>query len=155
MTTSPQWPFKSNKYDFYLSSFSNSKHEIFALSWPGFTKPSQHFPKISGDFLRFLNITKTVLATRCTDKHFRSFLKGDNFSYTKSTLSTFLGKLIEFSILIICYRTICPNLWVRHEKLSLMHEKSLCFRHDTYASCMRVDRSKNWCIHSTLLTLLC
>lgn len=69
MTTSPQWRFKSNKYkmsvSFYLQAFSNSKSESFVFSSRGFAKPSQHFPKISGDFLRFLNITKTV--QRCTD----------------------------------------------------------------------------------------
>ena len=114
---------------FNLPTFSESNewHFCLVITWI-----YENTPATSHDFL------KTSEHCRKRSKMFRQplstskALKDDNFSVfwfpydAKSSFNTFLeyfcGNWIEFSLYIMCWRTISPDLWVRGEKLSSMSE---------------------------------
>ena len=76
--------------------FQRQMHKILAFSWPGFPKTSQRLPKLSDGFPK-------------TSEHCQ---KCPKMSWQRQRFSLFIMRL----------RTICVDLWVRCEKLSLMLE---------------------------------
>ena len=110
----------------YLPTW-HDMHEIFTLSWPEFAETSRWLPKT---FWRLQNIAENVC--RCS----KNVWALSKLLYKTTTLACFdfvrtqkriqshhlTPFWIEFSLFIMCYWTIYPDLWVRHEKLSLMCE---------------------------------
>ena len=87
----------------------------------------RYFRKLPGDFRRFSIISedfRTLPKIKCPKKfsktfeHFRSHLKDDTFSVLWYDFVRTQKRTQSHHVL----RTICPDLWVRREKLSLMRE---------------------------------
>ena len=110
----------------YLPTW-HDMHEIFTLSWPEFAETSRWLPKT---FWRLQNIAENV--RRCSEDvwalpkllYKTTLLACFDFVRTQKRIQSHHLRpfWIEFSLFIMCYRTIYPDLWVRHEKLSLMCE---------------------------------
>ena len=100
--------------------FLSQMREIFTLSWPRFLETSRRLPKISGEFpktsdrCRKLNVR--WLFPR-TFEHSRSYWKDGTFSMLRYDFVWTEKRTQSHHVL----RTICPDLWTRREKLSLMH----------------------------------
>ena len=111
--------------------------EIFALLIQGFPKTSQYLPKISDDFQNSSESSKKCpKMVRRRFEHFRSYLEDENFRLfwfrwdAKSSFDAFLEHFLGNWIFVkSCIKeTICPDLWVRREKLSLMREIDVFIR---------------------------
>ena len=85
----------------------------------------RYFWKLPGDFWRFSTISedfRTLPKIKCpqkfskTFKHFRSHLKDDTFNVLRYDFVRTQKRTQSHHVL----RTICLDLWVRREKLSLM-----------------------------------
>ena len=111
----------------YLPTW-HDMHEIFTLSWPEFAETSRWLPKT---FWRLQNIAENVC--RCSEDvwalpkllYKTTILACFDFVRAQKRIQShhLTPFWIEFSLFIMCYRTlIYPDLWVRHEKLSLMCE---------------------------------
>ena len=102
--------------------FPSQIREIFTLSWPRFPKTSRRLPE---DFRRITEDFRTLPKIKCPQmfpksfEHFRIYLKDDTFSvllwydFVRAQKRTQIHHVL---------RTICPDLWVRREKLSLIRE---------------------------------
>ena len=99
--------------------FLSQMREIFTLSWTRFLETSRRVPKISdespktSDRCRKLNVRRLFPKTF---EHFRSYLKDDTFSVLRYDFVWTEKRTQSHHVL----RTICPDLWTRREKLSLM-----------------------------------
>ena len=95
--------------------FASQMHEIFTLSWPRFPETSRRLPKIFDEIpnCRKLNVRRLFPKTF---EHFRSYLKDDTFSVLWYDFVRTQKRTQSHHVL----RTICLDLWVRREKLSLM-----------------------------------
>ena len=135
--SSKTWVSETNEKrgDFHDPSYSNWYYmripaNFFLVKFVTYLScHGRDFRKCPSDFRRFPTNVR-----RCSGNfdHFWSHLKDDNLSVfwfrwdTKSSfnflLEHFRANWIEFSWLIMCSRTVCSDLWVRFEKLSLMRE---------------------------------
>ena len=110
----------------YLPTWPDT-HEIFTLSWPEFAETSRWLLKT---FWRLQNIAENV--RRCSEDvwtlpkllYKTTILACFDFVRTQKRIQShhLTPFWIEFSLFIMWYRTIYLDLWVRHEKLSLMCE---------------------------------
>ena len=99
--------------------FLSQMREIFNLSWPRFPETSGRLPKISDVFPKTSERRRKLNVRRLfpkTFEHFRSYLKDDTFSVLWYDFVRTQKRTQSHHKL----RTICPDLWVRREKLSLM-----------------------------------
>ena len=101
----------------YLPTFSESNKCDFTLSWPSFPETSRRLPKISKTSERCRKLNVHNLFPK-TFEHFWSYLKDDTFSVLWYDFVRTQKKTQSHHVL----RTICPDLWVRRDKLSLMRE---------------------------------
>ena len=109
---------KSNAWDFRLINTGISENvPVGSEDFWRFSEHFQTFPKMSED-------------VETTFEHFRSYLEDENFRLfwfrwdAKSSFDAFLEHFLGNWIFVkSCIKeTICPDLWVRREKLSLMRE---------------------------------
>ena len=101
--------------------FLSQMREIFTLSWPRFPETSRRLPKISDVFPKTSERCRKLNVRRLfpkTFEHFRSYLKDDTFSVLWYDFVRTQKRTQSHHVL----RTVCPDLWVRREKLSLMRE---------------------------------
>ena len=101
--------------------FLSQMREIFTLSWPRFPETSRPLPKISNEFPKTSKRCRKLNVCRLfpkTFEHFRSYLKDDTFSVLWYDFVRTQKRTQSHHVL----RTVCPDLWVRREKLSLMRE---------------------------------
>ena len=111
------WRSTSQYYTCQL--FLSQMREIFTLSWPRFPETSRRLPKISGEFLKTSERCRKCLQIfPKTFEHFRSYLKDDTFSVLWYDFVRTQKRTQSHHVL----RTICPDLFFRREKLSLMLE---------------------------------
>ena len=105
----------------YLPTFSESNAWDFRLVM---TEISVNVLATSGDFRRISEDFRTLPKIKCsqmfpkTFEHFRSYLKDDTFSVLWYDFVRIQKRTQSHHVL----RTICPDLWVRREKLSLMRD---------------------------------
>ena len=109
----------------YLPTFSESNVWGFTLLWPGFLETFRRLPKIS-DF------PKTSEVCRKCPQMFRRRLSTSKatekmtivacFDFVRTQSHHLKPFWIKFSLFIMSKRTVCPYLWVRREKLSLIRE---------------------------------
>ena len=117
------WVFLRSPSQYYTCHlFPSQMREIFTLSWPRFPKTSRRLPE---DFRRITEDFRTLPKIKCPQmfpksfEHFRIYLKDDTFSvllwydFVRAQKRTQIHHVL---------RTICPDLWVRREKLSLIRE---------------------------------
>ena len=103
----------------YLPTFPESNAGDFRLVM---TEISVNVPATSEDFRRISEDFRTLFKIKCpqtfakTFEHFRSYLKDDNFSVLWYDFVRIQKK--DTKVL----RTICSDLWVTNEKLSLMRD---------------------------------
>ena len=103
----------------YLATFSESNAWDFHLVM---TDISGNVPATSEDFRRITEDFRTLPKIKCpqmfqkTFEHFRSYLKDDTFSVLWYDFVRTQKRTQSHRVL----RTICLDLWVRREKLSLM-----------------------------------
>ena len=99
--------------------FLSQMREIFTLSWPRFLETSWRLPMISGELPktsdRCPKLNVRWLFPR-TFEHSRSYWKDDTFSMLRYDFVWTEKRTQSHHVL----RTICPDLWTRREKLSLM-----------------------------------
>ena len=99
--------------------FLSQMREIFTLSWPRFLETSRRVPKISDEFpktsdrCRKLNVRWLFPKTF---EHFRSYLRRN---FKRASIWFRLNRKRDSKSSCVL-RTICPELWTRREKLSLM-----------------------------------
>ena len=101
--------------------FLSQMREIFTLSWPRFPETSRPLPKISNEFPKTSKRCRKLNVCRLfpkTFEHFRSYLKDDTFSVLWYDFVRTQKRTQSHHV----WRTICPDLWVRREKLSLMRD---------------------------------
>ena len=101
--------------------FLSQMREIFTLSWPRFPETSRRLPKISDEFPKTFERCRKLNVRRLfpkTFEHFWSYLKEDTFRVLWYDFVRTQKRTQSHHVL----RTICPDLWVRREKLSLMRE---------------------------------
>ena len=101
--------FESNAWDFHLV-MTKIPGNVLATS--------EDFRRISQDFRTFPKILKCLQMFPKTLEHFRSYLKDDTFSVLWYDFVRTQKRTQSHHVL----RTICPDLFVRREKLSLMRE---------------------------------
>ena len=107
---------RSSSQYYTCQLFLSQMREIFTLSWPGFPETSRRLPKISGEFPKTSERCRKCL--QMTFEHFRSYLKDDTFSVLWYDFVRIQKRTQSHHVL----RTICQDLWVRSEKLSLMRD---------------------------------
>ena len=112
--------FLRSTFQYYTyQHFLSQMREIFTLPWPRFLETSRRLPKVSDEFpktsdrCRKLNVRWLFPKTF---EHFRSYLKDDTFSVLRYDFVWTQKRTQSHHVL----RTICPDLWTRREKLSLM-----------------------------------
>ena len=110
-------------YYYTCQLFLSQMREIFTLSWPKFPETSL---RLSEDFRTLPKMSADIPKAF---EHFWSYLKDNSFRVlwfrknTKKTQSHHLTPFrIEFSLFIMCERTICRDLSVRREKLFFQGE---------------------------------
>ena len=104
---------------YYTQLFLSQMHEIFTLSWPRFPETSPRLPKVSDEFPKTSERCRKLNVRRLFSKtfeYFWSYLKDDTFSVLWYDFVRTQKRTQSHHVL----RTICPDLWVRREKLSLM-----------------------------------
>ena len=112
---------RSSSQCYSCELFVSQMREIFTLSWPRFPETSRRLPKI------FDEIPK--ISERCrklnvrwlfpkTFEQFRGYLKDDTFSVLWYDFVRREKRTQSHHVL----RKICPDLWARRKKLSLMRE---------------------------------
>ena len=105
----------------YLPTFPESNAGDFRLVM---TEISVNVPATSEDFRRISEDFRTLPKIKClqifpkTFEHFQSYLKDNTFSVLWYDFVTIQKRAQSHHVL----RTICPDLWVRREKLSLMRD---------------------------------
>ena len=107
---------ESNAWDFHLVMT-----KIFTLSWPRFPETSRRLPKIFDEIPKISERCRKLNVRRLfpkTFEHFRGYLKDDTFSVLWYDFVRREKRTQSHHLL----RTICPDLWVRRKKLSLMRE---------------------------------
>ena len=101
--------------------FLSQMCEIFTLFWLKFPETSRRLPKISEEFPKTSKRCRKLNVRRLfpkTFEHFRGYLKDDTFSVLWYDFVRREKRTQSHHLL----RTICPDLWVRRKKLSLMRE---------------------------------
>ena len=105
----------------YLPTFPESNAGDFRLVM---TEISVNVPATSEDFRRISEDFRTLPKIKCpqmfpkTFEHFQSYLKDNTFSVLWYDFDIIQKRAQSHHVL----RTICPDLWVRREKLSLMRD---------------------------------
>ena len=123
--------------------FLSQMHEIFTLSWPTFPETPRRLLKIFDNFEDFRTLPKIKCPQMFskTFEHFRSYLKDDTFSVLWYDFVRTQKRTQSHHVL----RTVCPDLCVRREKLSLMREI------DVFRICVSGVRNGPWCVRSMSL----
>ena len=104
---------------YYTQLFLSQMRDIITLSWPRFSETSRRLPKVSEEFPKTSERCRKLNVRRLfpkTFEHFRGYLKDDTFSVLWYDFVRREKRTQSHHVL----RTICPDLWVRREKLSLM-----------------------------------
>ena len=110
---------RSSSQYYTCQLFLSQMCEIFTLFWPRFPETSRRLPKISDEFPKTSERCRKLNVRRLfpkTFEHFRSYLKDDTFSVLWYDFVRTQKRTQSHHVL----RTICLDLWVRREKLSLM-----------------------------------
>ena len=110
---------RSTSHYYTCQLFLSQMLEIFTLLWTRFPETSHRLPKISDEFTKTSERCQNLNVCRLfpkTFKNFRSYLKDDTFSVLWYDFVRTQKRTQSHHVL----RTICPDLWVRREKLSLM-----------------------------------